>query len=418
MRRAGKLLRRVLPSMLTFMAGVGAMFIADILISRLPDASRVAEWAALKSFMMVAGVGALFGMEQLLVREPKAVGLILRVSFFHVMIVALIAGLAGAALGLVATPWLGAAVVVGFAASSLSFQWLRSSLRVTASYVANSTWRILFLIGVITLVLTGHAPVGHVLVGAFLIGFCVIAALIIRRPAQRELHSPHDDLRRIFDVYAVGGLYFVSALSLAIAAYGENLVVNQLGTDEDLANYFRAAVVFLFPGVMLNQYLGAMIGPAIRQNEGKALGLLRRHGLKLILLVAVLVPGLVVGGYLLEAMFYPQISANTPLILAVMLSLTACIRLVYVLPSAFIGTMATRKELVGTTFAYLGCSLLLPILAFVFTENGMVVTLAVALANLINWSLRCLVGAGLVRRRFLRHAALTASNTTDQQDES
>jgi len=50
-----KLASKVLPSLVTFFIGVGAMYIANVLITRYAGEALVADWATLNSFMMVGG---------------------------------------------------------------------------------------------------------------------------------------------------------------------------------------------------------------------------------------------------------------------------------------------------------------------------------------------------------------------------
>jgi O-antigen/teichoic acid export membrane protein len=409
LRAVGSLARRLGPSAALFLSGVGALYIADLIISRHDDPNLVASWMSLKAFMMIASTAAVFGMDQLIVREPGAARLLVRAVVVNVVLVAVVAALLGLYLGLVPSWYVGAAVVAGFALSNVSFHFLRSNLRLAEAYVAHGTWRVLFLAGVVLFLGSVVSDAGLILVGAFILGGGVIAAVLLRPAKAAKLTSPHDDIKTVWDAYKIGGTYFLAAISLAIASYGENLVIRQIGTAEEAARYFQALVLFLLPGVMANQYLSAIIGPYIREQEARVLGLLRRYAVLAGLSILILLwPMLVVGGYVLEWLVHGQI--RTPLVLAALLSLTSCIRLVYILPSSFVGMLADRKELLRASLAFLGCALLLPVLSVLFHAAGVTAMIAVAVASLVNWTLRCLVGAGLVLRRLKKNSGAAASS--------
>ncbi len=393
-----KLASKALPSLVTFFIGVGAMYIANVLVTRHASEALTADWATLMSFMMVGGSCALFGFDQQLIREPQAAKLIAKTAVFNVSLIAILGGLIGAKLGYTPSFFVGAFVIIGFATSALCFQWWRTNLHMTAAYLANGTWRLCFLIGIIILFLSDKASLSHILIGAFLSGFIVLAALFLRLKPRPDLVSIHSDIKNVSDVYIIGSSYFMAALSLAIASYGESLVVRTIGSTADVALYFKSLVLFLFPGVMFNQYVAAIVGPSLRQHEGRAIGLLQRYKWFIAMGLLIIWPALTAAGYVLGRLIYGEFF--TPLSLAALLSLTACMRLLYVLPSNFVGITANQKQLRWISASYLGFALMFPFMAWGFVKLGVAVIIAVAVANLINWSLRTLVGLSIVRQRF------------------
>jgi len=396
--RLAGLARKLGPSIILFLSGAGALFLADLVIARTGRAEDIALWATLKSFMMIGSTFALFGINQLIVREPLAWRMLLRVGVANILAVSLVLGVLGDAFDVVANGFVGAIAIAGFSLFNIAFQWLRSNLRVTEAYVVNSSWRVLFLFGVVIFgILSDLAGIDTILISSFAIGAVVVVGILSRKVPQPELVALHDDVRSVKDAYLLGASFFVSALSLAIASYGENLVVQQLGTTADVAQYFRAAVMFLFPGMMLNQYLTAVLGTVLRQQEQRVLGILRRHYWRGVLGFALLWPLLVLGGYVLEVLVYG--AAETPAVLAALLALTSCVRLLYVLPGAFVGVIADRNALSRASAVYLAGALSLPVFSVVFHAVGLAIVTSVALASLINWVLRSLVGVRLVAKR-------------------
>ncbi len=385
------------PSALVFFFGVGALYLADLIIAASGDIEAIALWATLKSFMMIASTFALFGINQLIVREPKAMHLLTWVGGLNILGVSLVLGVTGAYINLAPSILAGISVIVGFSFCNMAFQWLRSNLQVTAAFIANGSWRVLFLIGVIIFFVNGDVDIDAILIGSFVLAGFIITGLITRNYPKQELVSLHDDIHSVKDIYLIGSSYFLAAMSLAIASYGENLVVHQIGTTDDVAQYFRASVVFLFPGLMLNQYLATVVGLAVRQEESRVLEILRRYFWKGLCGLLFMWPILIAGGYMLEILMYGE--SSTPVALASLMAMASCVRFLYILPSSFVGAVANRHVLFNTSMIYLICALLLPLLSIALHFAGMAVVLSVALASLISWGFRCAVGAGLVYRR-------------------
>ncbi|WP_396956967.1 hypothetical protein [Nitrosomonas sp.] len=399
------IIKKFVPSAFVFLFGVGALYLADLTIAASGDDESIALWATLKSFMMIASTFALFGINQLLVREPKAMHLLTRIGIINILYVSLILGIAGAYFNLIPSILVGIVAIAGFSFSNLAFQWLRSNLQVTTAYLANGSWRVLFLLGILLFFLDDKVDIDTILIGSFIVSSFIIAWLIIQNHPKKELISLHDDIQSIKDIYLIGSSYFLAAISLSIATHGENLVVHQIGTANDVAQYFRASVVFLFPGMILNQYLATVIGLAVREQEARVLKNIRRYLWKGLAGLLLMWPILIASGYMLEVLVYDEIS--TPIILAALLALASSVRLLYILPSSFIGVVASRHILFNTSVIYLICAFLLPLLSILFHFLGLAVVISVALANLISWSLRCAVGAGLVYRRL---ATVTLEN--------
>lgn len=390
-------LKIVLPSLITFFLGTGSLFIADILISRFATTATIASWATIRSFMMIGSVCAIFGMGQLIVREPKAAKIILKYFILNCIFIAIIGGIVGAYFGYVGSVWIGVIAISGVSITNMSFHWLRSNLAFTRSYIANSSWRVLFLLLVGLFLFRGYEDIGTLLAVSFCLSALVIAYLLASVPKLKETNARHNDIKRPKDIYIVGATYFMSGLSLAIASYGENLIVYQLGTNDDVAIYFRSVITFLFPGVILNQYLAALAGPLLRQDEGRVIGFMLRKKYLLVILTGLLCPTLIIGGLILEFMIYGE---NTvPWILILMLTLTSCVRICYIIPSSFVGVLASKKELQNTTLLYLLCAALFPVFAIIFNHIGLSVIVSVAAANLLNWVFRNCVGLSLVFRR-------------------
>jgi len=387
----------LIPSALIFSSGVGALYIADLLIVRFANSDIVSSWATLKSFVMIASVFAMFGLPQVLVREPHAAGIIFRTSSILMVLVSLTASYIAYELGLIASFLIGAASVLLFSITNLLFQWFRANLHFSMAYIVNSGWRIFFLIIVLYFVSMNKFDLGYGLIAAFIINIFGFSILLLRKHKTREIRSIHHDVENSSAAIKVGTSYFLATLSLSIASYGEHIVVYHIGHSEDVALYFRAAVLFLFPGIALNQFLAAILGPTIRQNETVVINTLTRYFLFGLVAIFFLWPVLLFIGCILQYSLFPNSEIHFSL--GLIFSLTSCVRLFYVIPSSFVSMAADQRQLRNISYQYLGCALMLPALSVLFNGIGISVVLSVAMANLANWIFRCVIGVKLVKMR-------------------
>jgi len=348
--------------------------------------------------MMIGSVVALFGSEQLIFREPKSIGIILRVSFVSVLFWSLFLGIVGYHTKVLSSAVVGMVAIGGVAISELTFQWFRSAARLASAYAVFATWRVLLVLGCLFLLEDVPGGIGTIVVVAVACGSAL--GLLMIAWSNRTPHSApivHRDIHTISDACWLGGAFFLSSISLSIAAYGENLVVRSIGETTDVAQYFQTYVLFVSPSLILNQYLSVQIGLSIRSNEHMVISFINKYFFTLLPGFFIFMLSLLTCGYLLEATIDNGITS--PLALAFLLTVSAFVRFIYILPSSFLGVAADRETLSRTAVIYLVSSALLPIVSLLLYSAGTPAAYAVAIGSLVNWSVRCLVGMRFVAQR-------------------
>ena len=374
-----------------FILGTASTYAADFLITSSAEPNVIAQWGRLKSFMFLATPFAVFGMDQLLVREPQAVTIILRAVAASSIIAATGLSILGYAAGWTGSFTIGFVPVLGLTTAGLAFHWLRSNRRLGAGYAAFSGWRVIFAALVLAFSTNGLVDVSHLLVVAFGLSLPFTVAMIKKKTNTAPMQGIHHDIKTGYDAFRIGSSYFFSSISLAIASYGEILVVSTLGTTQDVALYFSTTVLFLYPGTMLNQFLAANLGPYIRDHPKISFLRLKKWHLRGLSSVFLIWPVLIAIGYGLSAILHDRFQPNWEL--ACILSATGCVRLLYIAPTSFIAVLAKASQLSKLSVWYLGTAILMPLIAIALHLAGITIVASVALANLTSWTLRLAGGA-------------------------
>jgi len=393
-------MKRYLVSILVSLFGMGSLFAADILLATHASNEALATWATLKSSLMIGAVVVLLGTEQLIVRNPESLAIVAKVVIPQSILAGIVVALLVFHLGYFSSIPTAFLCVFGIAWVNLAFQWLRSNLCIVRAYITLGAWRLIFISVCIASILFSSSSLdnleGLVVISLYL-GWCIIVPVVVSAKRISDVVSHHTAFKSRVDVYRSSLLFFLASLSLSITSYGEHLLVFGLGETEDVALYFKAVTFFLMPGVFLNQYLSTVVGPWLRQNEKKGSQSLLTYKFLLLLMLFCSAPVLLIFGVIAQKLLLGEMV--TPLVLAVIFTITAIVRFLYIVPSTYVGMIADRKELKRVTLYYILFAIGFLFLSELLVSIGMTVIYAVALANLINWCCRSLVGFGFVRYR-------------------
>lgn len=385
---------RYFPSLLTFVAGTGALVLADAIIARYAPSQDIERWVALKALTLVGGAIAVTGLDQVILREPDQAKRLLRWGSLNAAVLAVAAAFVAHSTGYysgAAAAFLG---IFGVALSYLIFALLRTRLRLTQSQVARDGWKLAFAL-LLPVYFWAGLPLEWVLVAAFLIGL-PLALLPGTAAGRDELRQVHREVAGYSSAMRVGLPFLLSGTAFAIAAYGELLLVRAFGSTADVENYFRAVILFSYPSVMLNAYLGATLAPAIRQAPERSSKMLRSSARWLVPATLLLPVAALLLGRAAEPFMFP--GSATPLWLAALLSATAGLRFLYIAVSSFVGSLATATQLRAIMSAYFVAAIAtIPICAALLTA-GIGVPAAVAVTALLHWLFRTTIGWGLTAR--------------------
>jgi hypothetical protein len=182
---------------------------------------------------------------------------------------------------------------------------------------------------------------------------------------------------------------------LSLSVYAEQIVVNRFGSVADSASYFASSTYFLFPVSFINGFIAFLIGPWIRDNHDEFVRILHKCWL------AILFSAFIVAGVLnlMAWILWRQISPSAGVdnhILQILFFFVSVIRLLYSLPSGYLGVFGLPNQ--HDRLIIMQILSLLPVLSifFVLQWSGVALVYSVAAASLVNWFLRTMVSYNMI----------------------
>lgn len=379
--------------MLLYLFGTFALLLCDLLVTRHLPAEQIALWAEARSLIGILGVLAAAGLDLVMVRSPQSSGRLLRLGLVQVPLLAVPVALAAHGLGYFTSPASAAVLVAGSAWGLILAQYFRAHHHFMASQLVQQGWKIGALVALGLVLYPVALPSLDWILGLLLLVTAAMGGLSLLRLPPSRLYSQNPD--PVGSLYAIGMRFMVTSLILALAVYGEQLLVNGLGSVHAAAVYFMHATYFLFPISVLNGYLAFRIGPWLRHNHDFGLHLLRRHALAMMLGVLIYAGGMHAIGVVTWMVVVPAAGAPDPVLQAVLL-VSALARTVYTIPSAYNGIFGRPRQHDVLIAAQIALLLILGVVVFAFRDAGAVIYL-IAIVGALNWVLRTGIGFAVMR---------------------
>jgi hypothetical protein len=390
-----------------YVLGTASLNLIDLPVARFASKEVMADWAATRSVVMIGSTLVLFGLDQVMVRLPYQASYILRLSLvqipilatLYVLLLSVSSGIQGG---------LGDILAVSAVALSLAqFGFYRAKNQLLTSQFANNSWRIILfaVIGV-------GLYMGALQDFALLIVISVVAATLLNVVVQRVYKEPEvippGEPETLAGIYALGGSFFVSLATLNIAVFMEQLMLNMTGQTEASALYFQHTALILPLLIPLNGLVGFLLGPLIRKDVAKFDAQLTRYWWGLPAL------GLLMSGvaFALSLILYRLFYSTTFTYdygVAGLIILIGFLRIVYVLPSSYLGVTAEQRVLAR----FVSVNVLAVIVAIVsylyLVYLKMNPVFAVAISSLLNWGMRTIIGLILVKKIWHKRKMLPAT---------
>ena len=239
-------------ALLIYLLGTSALIALDIAVSKFLSAAGIETWATIRSLIGLSGFVCLIGLDQMIVRSRQSSFLICRLVAVQVPLLSIIVGTLIWWLEFMSNWSYSILLVAGSSATMFFQQYFRSNhLRVRAQ-VAEQGWK------VVTLCIVSGSVIWNIQIMidlAFItaiIGMIAVSSLSLLQSPPNKLFAQSPE--PVSSLYAYGFRFMLSSILLALALYGEQLVVSGLGTSEESATYFTHAVFFLFPISIANGY--------------------------------------------------------------------------------------------------------------------------------------------------------------------
>lgn len=285
-------------------------------------------------------------------------------------------------------------LAIGAAGIVACYQYFRSHHMPLLAQLVQQSWRIGALATIVVLLLwPGRVALDLAIVTILNLSLgMALGALALFSPKHPAVGRAGD----ITSIYRIGIRFALTSLCLAMSLYAEQLLVLKAGGDSESAFYFKHATFFLFPMSFFNGYLGFVLGPWVRDNHDLFIRLVC-HRWRVALLGIIVFAAIMNGLGQLAWMIVSPTAGPPSVPLMVVFGVCSVAITIYQIPSSYNGIFAKTSHhdlliaaQILALLAALGC------FWWLHEILGLAVTISVAVASLVNWTLRCASGLSVV----------------------
>ena len=206
-----------------YLSGMLSFFLVDFIIARYETTEAIANWASIKSVIMIGGTLVLFGMDQVMVRLPHQALSVLKRSYLQIFIAVLIYGGVIYSMGLLSEGlWLLIAVFL-LAMSTLFFGFYRSRFLLLPAQIVTNGWKPLFLL-VLILFFTFEIPRNYSIIFIITLSISLLVAHLLNKEKNRLTNIEIHELETVQGQYSLGARFFISLMSPPCLMISRNLL--------------------------------------------------------------------------------------------------------------------------------------------------------------------------------------------------
>jgi len=392
--QATSLRRRTLKELTTiciYGSGLLALIITDIFISTTMPPEAISEWARIRSVVGIAASICLIGFDSVILRLPHATRKILLILAVQIPVLGLGLGYLTYQLGALPSFWASVGFCISISVITTGFQYFKTFNKRCLAQLVFQVWKVAILITVlgcaflsveVRLTQSPSLAITSLAMILFAAGVVAVVFFDLRQTAMRHRFESTGIL------YGFGLKYMVSTLLLALALYAEQLLVAQLGTVAQSANYFIHATYFLFPITLVGGYATFILGPWIRRNFAQF-----QHNMRFRKIYILLVSGLIAWlcNRLGLACWYLVSPTEAPPDenLQIIFFCVSVMRMMYTIPSAYLSVNGSRQQ--HNTFIMgqiLSTIAIIAIFILAYPSDAVSLPVLVGCLSMLNWTLR------------------------------
>lgn len=361
-------------SLLTF-------WLSDVWIISKYDTSFVSNWALLKSVIFISGSVITLGIDQAIVRLSLSFKETIIPLLFQVFIMTVCVCCILWVLDFELNFKYLFCILLLYSLLLILYSYERSKLNYSLSMLILNFWRILFYLLIVTVT---YKIIDVPLLIAFL------SSLIFVIKPFFKLRIKHTDFSKYKTALSTGFYFFLSACSLNIILFIDQILINFIGSESESEILFSHVTFFISPFAAILGFAGFILTPYLRDNRFKSFTILKKYSLHLFLAGVV---SIIVYFYLARWLFVTVKKEDPELWLSVILTFILFSRFVLVVPSSFFGAFANNFLLNRVSISYNLINVVYIASAFgifYFMKWNALYTISISL--LITWLLRVLIG--------------------------
>lgn len=378
--------KKLIPA-LVYVIGMGSFFLVDILISSYEASETIAAWALLKSIIMIGAIISVVGLDQVMVRLPTQAKEIIK----YASIIALVASFIYIAiiyiLKLSDSLYFEFGIIFALSLGTLFFGYFRSQFKLIEAQIATNLWKIFFLLILVFLIIT-KSSISYAeifLISALSSLFFTLSIYLFQKK------SPYSDNKiqkePIKKQVTLGYKFLISLLTLNLSLYLEQVLLNAGGHTEESSLYFTHLAIILPPIILINGYIGFILGPYIRKNS-KHFDQILKNKLPSFMVLVFLFSLLALFASVYTYPYFIGEKHTYSFYLALVAVGLGILRTLYIIPSSYLGVHADIKTLEKFNYAGMIGILFLVTLYYTISSIFSAPLLGITTGILSNWLVR------------------------------
>src|SRR5690606_392833 len=330
-------------SFIIYAIGLAAMLLADLYIAKYFDVIFIADWAFIKSSVLIISTVCLMGYDTLFIRDQSLIKRYFKRFFIQTIGIALLVSVIiqfVKGLPLNNTVFLFLAIV-GLAFLNYISSSSRACYNLWKAQFSINFWKITLLL----LLLLGYftQPIEYYVL-AVITGVILSFFLKGYYPKKDSIQDKNQELS-LSDANKMGFYFLLSNLTLIFAVNGEQFIINLYGDADVSAQLFTYFSVFTPIALSVNGFLGFYFAPKIRRQQNFNLNSYINFTRKIIVFSILITILSIIAGYfyLTEFMHIGKFDIDWNLV--TVLAFLCIVRGVYVSTSISLGIFGSKNNI-------------------------------------------------------------------------
>ena len=325
--------KKIILSLLIYLLGTVLLLCSDFYISKNFNEIGVANWATLKSIIFVFGGVCIFGFDQILVRKPELFKRVVRRYLFQILLSSIVIGFLLKKYFIDDYNFLYISIVIFlYAFSQFCAAAFRGSGKLVEAQFFTNGWKIFTIL----FLLLGVVNLSYVYIFSFFL-VCILGSYTIYN--YEKLNS--ESVFPLKNQYKLGFFFLLNSLSLTMATYGEQLLINAFGNKVVSTIVFNYVLAFNSFILLFVGFLGFYFVPKLKQierfNENEY-----KDYMKKFFWLGFILCGFGFGFGFLIFKYYLNIEMN--IVLALLCLISAYVKILYIIPSAGVSLYCDEEK--------------------------------------------------------------------------
>lgn len=337
-------------SLLIYLISVGGLTLSDLIVVSSFSHDSVSQWAFFKSVIFVLGGLCIFGFDQLLLREASYYIEIKKQFWLQSIFLSAVSSFfLFLYLHSVFETILCFFILVFYSTFLFEASYWRGQGKLLISQLYTNLWKLfLFAVLFIIIVLKMKENILNIYFSSIVLSFFILMIFKFFLINKNDISSEKVTTKERISFFILGFYFFVHNISLVMANYGEQFLINLFHRSRLSADIFTYITLYASLALAAISFVGFYLGPLVRNNKNFNLENYYYYFKYLILLsvVTLLINSVII--VFLKPIFFKELEFD-PILWLLTLFMTF-FRVIYILPSLCLGVFGSEKVLMKSSF--------------------------------------------------------------------